>query len=1191
MGNSSFPGREKRKDPMISAGDAEFPRDFHTLAASGGRGARRFQDNSNGGFMSSSLDRRHNSVAAKSLEALNSIHKADIERQRDALMDLQKNKYSNSPGGLSQGSAVAGRQQQPNYWSFKTRTPRVTRLSPTQPALADQASRVSFASAENLETMSEPDIPIGFNRMNRLRQSLPLARSSSQAKLRAPGILFLQLGEEIRRVHLTHELTSLETLRALIVHMFPQRLTMAMLRSPSTALLIKDEIRNIFYELEDPRDVQDRCVIKIYCKEPVYGTYPGHHNPHLANGDMRREMVHAPQDSPPNRRLSNPPMSSQHSSASASPPQGSPSRARLLYSAGRPSSYAGPPHHTHSLPHPHSQSHHSSPHQQTQLHQPHHTQPAFCTSSSAILERRDVKPDDEVGGSRSMVLLRSDGGGIYADPYALGPDPSRLSLAGGPHSPLPARADPYASLYRRGGGAGPGSVRTLTSYSAAALQGELMESGVLYRPGGPLYNDAYTASMLAMGLTVPPSSPQKIPDMRDSYGGTLPNRGSPGRQSLRRDSVTSSVLGDSPKARVQGPGLGLTAEQLCLIGDGGGARPFGSPLLGNETETRERMEAMEKQIASLTGLLQRVLTRAPEADSPEKMESASDGSAADPLTPSAPLALMPPPSLGSSQPITVSRMQMQLHLQNLQQNTNALRKQLSQLRNIQLENQDSVLSLLRQTESELSLMMLDAMRPQEDPLQRQRLLVEEERLKYLNQEELLIQQLHDLEKSVEELQRNSSINHGLVTEQDVDQKSKELRMLGETLTELKNQFPSLQSKMWVVLRVEVEAVKFLKEEPHRLEALLKRCNTMTDALSSLRRQVTDGVWKTPEEISSQIQKRPEDLGRSSDLDILNSPPLSLADLSTSAGLANWIPVSSEVNTSGSEQDVQSSMAFRSRVLDELPSRRPAEKAVSAEVRLAAERDWEEKRASLTQFSAQDINRLLEETQAELMKAIPDLDFAAKHINKPAVPPKPQITIPITSNTSTLSAAGTTGPIATSNAGGDQQPGKVQLAAQKLNSMEGSGSHRGSVDLSVARYKTEKPSKSPPPPPPRRSFPSAHGLTTNRTGDVIITTKNQKMDEDGEMPKTLVKLRRTPSDTPRPASTPPVIAASAVQDEDDEEKIIAELENSSNSPGPTKGPTVAARLKHLQQGSLERPKTRKQKEDFPKVQGQQQVFHF
>ncbi len=218
-----------------------------------------------------------------------------------------------------------------------------------------------------------------------------------------------------------------------------------------------------------------------------------------------------------------------------------------------------------------------------------------------------MKPDDEVGGTRSMVLLRGDergGGGIYADPYSLGPDTSRLSLAGGPHSPLPARADPYGSLYRRGGGGGgggggagggggggAGSMRSLTSYSAAALQGELMESGALYRPGGPLYNDAYAASMLAMGLRVPPpSSPQKIPDMRDSYAGTMPGRGSPGRQSLRRDSVTSSVFGDSPKARGQGPGLGLTSEQLCLMagpgGEGGGAGGFGSPLLGNETETR-----------------------------------------------------------------------------------------------------------------------------------------------------------------------------------------------------------------------------------------------------------------------------------------------------------------------------------------------------------------------------------------------------------------------------------------------------------------------------------------------------------------------------------------------------------------------------------------------------------------------------
>lgn len=100
------------------------------------------------------------------------------------------------------------------------------------------------------------------------------------------------------------------------------------------------------------------------------------------------------------------------------------------------------------------------------------------------------------------------------------------------------------------------------------------------------------------------------------------------------------------------------------------------------------------------------------------------------------------------------------------------------------------------------------------------------------------------------------------------------------------------------------------------------------------RQVTEGVWKSPEDLSSQSQKRAEDMSRTSDLDILNSPPLSLTDLTTSSGLANWMPVSAgDADISGPEQDVQPSMGFRNRVLDELPSRRPADKSVSAEVRL------------------------------------------------------------------------------------------------------------------------------------------------------------------------------------------------------------------------------------------------------------------
>lgn len=49
------------------------------------------------------------------------------------------------------------------------------------------------------------------------------------------------------------------------------------------------------------------------------------------------------------------------------------------------------------------------------------------------------------------------------------------------------------------------------------------------------------------------------------------------------------------------------------------------------------------------------------------------------------------------------------------------------------------------------------------------------------------------------------------------------------------EFPTLQNKMRAILRIEVEAVRFLKEEPHRLDSLLQRVRGMTDTLTMLRR--------------------------------------------------------------------------------------------------------------------------------------------------------------------------------------------------------------------------------------------------------------------------------------------------------------------------------------------------------------------
>eukprot|EP00063_Salmo_salar_P073731 XP_014048566.1 PREDICTED: SRC kinase signaling inhibitor 1-like isoform X6 [Salmo salar] len=1132
---------------MISTDDLEYPREYRTL----GNGTRRF---SNVGLVHTS-EHRHTVIAAQSLEALTNLHKVDMERKRDAFMDHLKNKYptqlqhpghqhhnppspSPSHGSMRQPDRerAAREQQQPNYWSFKVSASRSPRHSQsTQSGLADQASKLSFASAESLaETMSEADIPLGFSRTNRFRQSLPLSRSASQNKLRSPGVLFLQFGDETRRVHITHELSSLDTLHALIVHMFPQKLTAGMLKSSNTAILIKDEARNVFYELEDIRDIQDRSIIKIYRKEPIYASYPG---THLVNGDLRRDLVYTSRESSPTRRLNTLP------SSSASPPSGSPSRSRLSYSGGRPPSFAGPGSHPQLQQHSQHQQH-PQQHQPQHSHHPgagsHHGGPnaGLSSSPSAILERRDVKPDEEVSG-KNMMLVKE---GLYADPYSLVHE-GRLSIAS--TQSLAAIGDPFGfpvsgGLYRRG------SVRSLSTYSAAALQGELEDA--LYKPGGPLYSDSYSSATLGMGFRMPPSSPQKIPDMQlrdrgDSYSSS-PSRASPVRQTFRKDSASSSVFVESPKSRPSSSSDPLSL-QVGPGGDGSRFAPgYSSPLPGETSESRDRlerldrMEAMEKQIASLTGLVQSVLTKAPDSDSTEKTESNSDGSATGTLTPSAPLALMPPPPSGDSQVTTVTRLQMQLHLHDLQQNATDLRKQLSQLRKMQLQNQDSVKTLLKRTEKELNVRVSDALRKQEDPLQRQRLLVEEERLKYLNEEEFIIQQLHDLEKSVEEIQKGSSVNHKLVTVQELEEKASLLRKLGETLTELKNQFPSLQSKMRVVLRVEVEAVKFLKEEPHRLDALLKRCKSITDTLTTMRREVNEGVWKKQEDFPKHSS---EDFRKSSDFDMPTSPPLNLSDLRGGSSLSNWSPHSSHSHShshghghshpsSGPHRDNHPPVPHKGRALEELANRAAADKAVSVEVRLAAERDWEEKRASLTQYSAQDINRLLEETQAELMKAIPDLDFAAKQINKPS------------SNTPSQSQTPQSG-------GGtpEHRPTKPQHATHKLSGKE-PGSRRGSdaEQLTVTRYRTEKPSKSPPPPPPRRSFPSSPAGLITRSGETLIPGKSMKSEaEEAEAQKPHVKLRRTVSENPRPASTPPTIA-SGDKEEGKEDKIAAELELSRAS---------------------------------------------
>uniref|UniRef100_A0A8C0F1H6 SRC kinase signaling inhibitor 1 n=1 Tax=Bubo bubo TaxID=30461 RepID=A0A8C0F1H6_BUBBB len=826
---------------MISADDAEYPREYRTL----GNGTRRF---SNVGLVHTS-ERRHTVIAAQSLEALTGLQKSEMERKRDAFMDHLKNKYPQHALAL-RGQQERMRDQQPNYWSFKTRSSRHSQGS--QPGLADQA-KLSFASAESLETMSEAELPLGFNRMNRFRQSLPLSRSTSQTKLRSPGVLFLQFGDETRRVHITHEISSMDTLHALIVHMFPQKLTMGMLKSPNTAILIKDESRNVFYELEDVRDIQDRSIIKIYRKEPLYASFPASH---ITNGDLRREMVYTSRESSPTRRLNN-------------------------------------------------------------------MSPGVSPSPSAILERRDVKPDEDLAG-KNVVLVKNEG--LYADPYGMVHE-GRLSITS--TQSLAGMGDPFGysgGLYKRG------SVRSLSTYSAAALQTELEDS--LYKPNAPIYSDTYGPGL---GFRMPPSSPQKMADGRlvdvqpgqsphSPYSGP-PSRSSPVRQSFRKDSC-SSVFMESPVNKPRNPSSSGPPELFPGPSD----RPlsgFGSPGPAKDTETSPHCAPVIP--------LSCEKTEATNGGTPPSASTSRSGMGT-------PVPAPPPPSASSTpagQPTAITRLHMQLHLHDLQQNASDLRNQLQQLKKLQLQNQETVKTMLRRTETEISVRVTDTMRKHEDPLQRQRSLVEEERLRYLNEEELITQQLNDLEKSVEKIQKDLAHNHRLIPVQELEEKAVVLKQLGETLTDLKAQFPSLQSKMRVVLRVEVEAVKFLKEEPNRLDSLLKRCKTVTDTLAQIRRQVDEGVWSSPSNLSQSPKKvAPEtDFSKGLDLEVPTSPPVNLHHLTAvteTLGMPSFghSPPQTQTHPSKSNNPSRAPemVPAKTQTGPETPSKKSADKAVSVEVR-------------------------------------------------------------------------------------------------------------------------------------------------------------------------------------------------------------------------------------------------------------------
>ncbi|XP_058663338.1 sickle tail protein homolog isoform X2 [Ammospiza caudacuta] len=1077
------------------------------------------------------IPRRHTVGGPRSSKEILGMQTSEMDRKREAFLEHLKQKYPHH------ATAIMGHQER---LRDQTRSPKPSQ-SP-QSNLGDHTEHLSEASADSLEVMSEGDSPTPFARGSRTRASLPVVRSANQTKERSLGVLYLQYGDETKQLRMPNEITSTDTIRALFVSAFPQQLTMKMLESPSVAIYIKDESRNIYYELCDVRNIQDRSFLKVYNKDPAHAF---NHTSRAVNGDIRmqREIAYTGRDGPSGSRPGSAthPLHAMPSSPPSTPVPHSmpPSPSRIPYGGGRPMGVPGnatiPRDRLSSVP----------------------ASRSISPSPSAILERRDVKPDEDMS-NKNLTLMRNEG--LYGDPYLF--HEGRMSVAA-PHPGHPLDVPDHIVTYHRS------AMRSSSTYCNPSMQPEMLEQS-LYRQKSRKYPESHLPTL---GSKTPPASPHRVADMRmidihPHHGPHIPahtiqpDRSSPSRQSFKKE-PGAPVFVDA-KAR---SAVGMAEAMPSPVDKQ--AFGYGSPTMPKDKETRERIQAMEKQIASLTGLVQSALLKGPntsnskDSSSEKMMKIVSSKSSAD--TAGAATISGGKNALGAVESAVTHHPSgapaMQLSLHGMKRSVSDLRLQLHQMKQLQLQNQEMLRAMVKKAELEINGKVIETVKRLEDPVQRQRNLVEQERQKYLSEEEKIVKKLCELETFVEDLKKDSAASSKAVTLKDVEDGAFLLRQVGEAVATLKGEFPTLQNKMRAILRIEVEAVRFLKEEPHKLDSLLKRVRSMTDVLTVLRRHVTEGllrgvdpsqavqysamekptaadILKNQEEhkptqghtqqtlpavpSESQVSSVKSEVIPFSSMTVhhVQSSPVVMHQSQHSAALvphvqgspsagshSEAVPTSGHPSaspappepTAGAQPTAATPAAqvsvngntMQSLFIEEIHSASSRNRAVSIE---KAEKKWEEKRQNLDHYNGKEFEKLLEEAQANIMKSIPNLEMPPQ----PAALPK-----------------------------GD--------AAEKLEVSE---------EAADGEQDNEKLSKSPPPPPPRRSYLPGSGLTTTRSGDVIYTARKEAaaLKECSEDAGQTAQSKAPKEDQALSRSTGHAVAPAAKDEEEEEgDKIMAELQ--------------------------------------------------
>ncbi|XP_036362271.1 coiled-coil domain-containing protein AGAP005037-like isoform X4 [Octopus sinensis] len=625
----------------------------------------------------------------------------------------------------------------------------------------------------DIETSSAGNIQRG----QYLRSSLPIIRSSSSTFERPLGLVFLVYKDETKKASLPNEITTLDTVRALFVRSFADKLTMEFMESPRNKIYIVDPRTNIYYQLEDLRDIKDRTVLKI----------------HECDSDQPQIIKPLPEI-----------------------------RGKTIVSSVQSQSNTHPVNvHIPSSCHPKNMTKSKSlPPQNSIAYQ----QLANENQSLRIVDRpQSTTPGMDVMRGQSGIVPRHMANLRFSPERQTTPD--RASLLG---------TIPENSQLSRGRG-------TLNGYSAEVYPAATYNPGYwpTEQPySHPRDGCKIAPPNWSLPYSAVPSIPSTLPPTLEGTPVCKLQRSQSYRANPEREPVPERIRSMTPQPP-QDPETKVRMERMEAQLANLTAWVHNTVIPSRSHHTNGRTSSMRSNCSTVSDSTCTGSTASKNfvsypsglSDIPGAAQSGYPAAAATHSQKSTRSKYTnQPPVIGPNtrvRMILVKRKveELKADLKNLQF---LHRKNTETGQTLMAESTKKILNVLSRISFTVSL----------HPIRKERHDVDANYTEFVREEKRIDQELCKLEDSVEEVRTDVISKHCRVNSTDVEKMALTLSQLSKAIAEQKAHFPQLQDKMKKIMSEEMDIIiqeeKFLKDQPERLESALRRCKKLTGTLFTLK---------------------------------------------------------------------------------------------------------------------------------------------------------------------------------------------------------------------------------------------------------------------------------------------------------------------------------------------------------------------